>query len=1099
MSSPAAIVTLDRDARREALNPAESFTVRAPAGSGKTELLIQRFLSLLAKVERPESIVAITFTRKAKGEMLERVLRALREAANGAPIEKPHEAVTRELAVAALDRDQQMGWNLLQHPGRLRIQTIDSLCVAITAGMPWLSRMGGMPNIIDDAKLFYVEAARRALAESSCAEDLEVLLSHLDGDSRKAQTSIAAMLAKREQWITLVWEADEKDRILLERALTRLISVPLGRLQEVIQREVRPDVRSAWLELLRSGQSGALPDWPTVSGDALRTWIDLADLMLTKDGAWRKKAPNSDGFKRGNPKFDLWTLVKSQLERHESLLAPLAAVRSLPPPVFSDDQWKVLKAQLHILRLAVAALCQIFEERATVDFAELNIMAKRALHDASGPTDLAFQLDARLEHLLIDEFQDTSRSQFELISKLTENWTPGDGRTLFLVGDPMQSIYRFRQADVGLFLKVEKEGMGHLRPRRLDLALNYRSVPAIVERVNRAFSEIFPEDSDAQTGAVSYTRSQAASNEAENQVTFTAFRKDDVQREAGHVISRVIEARQQNPSSSIAILVRARPHLARILPLLRAHNIPFDAVDIELLESRAVVRDLLALARAMLHPADRIAWLSVLRAPYCGLSLPDMEALVKSRPYATIWECLTDLSGLSEDGRLRAQRLRETLASAQAEKGRWPIRRWVERAWCNLGGPACLEGDWIALADAKAFLDLLESEQAGGDVLDFDQLNRRIKDLFSKPLESASGAQRVQVMTIHKAKGLQFDTVIVPGLGGASKRDDGDLVAFHEFEHDGELFRLLVPIPGWNGEDELYKYVSRLERRKNELERARQLYVAITRAARRLHLCGQINDKDEDQPRPPGGTMLKDLWPTLSAEEQTSFRAGCEIATVAELPRPSAGIRLPVDWRPPELPSQVEWAGAEIIVAERPVHEPKFEWVSETLRHTGTVVHQFLQRMVADSSLLPTSDVVRAALEHAGVAHEDLKSATLKAALALEQALHSQRGRWILSRHQEGRAEYAVAGVVNGEVVRGLVDRTFVDDKGTRWIIDFKTSTHEGAGLEEFLEEEKRRYSGQMERYARIFERMGSPVRLGLYFPLLDAWREWALDENLRS
>jgi ATP-dependent exoDNAse (exonuclease V) beta subunit len=92
----------------------------------------------------------------------------------------------------------------------------------------------------------------------------------------------------------------------------------------------------------------------------------------------------------------------------------------------------------------------------------------------------------------------------------------------------------------------------------------------------------------------------------------------------------------------------------------------------------------------------------------------------------------------------------------------------------------------------------------------------------------------------------------------------------------------------------------------------------------------------------------------------------------------------------------------------------------------------------------------------------------------------------------DSRKEFPVSGVVDGEIVNGRVDRTFVDGNGVRWIIDFKTSSHEGASLEEFLDEQQRRYNGQMNRYARIFSKLGNPVRLGLYFPLLDAWREWA-------
>src|SRR5258708_4360257 len=165
MSSPVFVHQLDDGPRQRALDPTRSFTVRAPAGSGKTELLIQRYLRLLAIVKKPEAIVAITFTRKAAGEMLDRILVALDDAKAEPPVDKPHLEITRELARQVLQRDRELGWDLLEHPGRLRVQTIDSLCMSITGEMPWLARLGGMPRIEEEARRVYEEAAYQTLHE----------------------------------------------------------------------------------------------------------------------------------------------------------------------------------------------------------------------------------------------------------------------------------------------------------------------------------------------------------------------------------------------------------------------------------------------------------------------------------------------------------------------------------------------------------------------------------------------------------------------------------------------------------------------------------------------------------------------------------------------------------------------------------------------------------------------------------------------------------------------------------------------------------------------------------------------------------------------
>src|SRR5215471_2620852 len=218
MSSPVLLPSPDREQRAAALDPARSFAVQAPAGSGKTELLIQRFLRLLASVEQPEAIVAITFTRKAAGEMVERISRALRGEAT--------ESLTRDLAAAAASRDRERGWNLLQHPGRLRVQTIDALCMSIAGQMPWLARLGALPRIEDDTRELYEEAARRTvllIAEPPYREPIETMLRHLDNNAARLRELLAAMLAKREQWLELAVQTADSERAALEQSMTHAL------------------------------------------------------------------------------------------------------------------------------------------------------------------------------------------------------------------------------------------------------------------------------------------------------------------------------------------------------------------------------------------------------------------------------------------------------------------------------------------------------------------------------------------------------------------------------------------------------------------------------------------------------------------------------------------------------------------------------------------------------------------------------------------------------------------------------------------------------------------------------------------------------------
>ena len=1101
MSSPVILHQLDEPQRRAALDPTQSFTVRAPAGSGKTELLIQRFLRLLAIVIKPEAIVAITFTRKAAGEMLDRILAALRDAKAGTPEDKPHLQITRELARQVLQRDRELGWDLLEHPGRLRVQTIDSLCMSITGEMPWLARLGGMPRIEEDARRLYEEAAHQTLLESDPEYQpaLSTLLRHLDNNSTHARDLIATMLASRDQWLNLLKLDDEDARGALEKALSGAVARGLKSVDQCVP----PELRSVWVQVARfaaSNMSGhpeyaAIQDltaWPGPIAVDADVWRGLAKVLLTGKRArseWRKGLSVNCGFPPASKSSKIQCLeLIAALRECDGLLEALGQLRELPPPSYSDTQWEVLRALLRTLKLAVAQLRMVFRAERVIDFMELGIAARDALGQIDNPTEVAYRMDSRIEHLLVDEFQDTSRAQFELLEQLTGGWQPGDGRTLFLGGDPMQSIYRFRQAEVGLFGEAEKKGIGGLPMSSLELRLNRRSRPAIVERVNTLFSNSFPTMNDHDAGAVKYTASLAAREEPDGVVTIDGFVEGEDHLEAARVIQRIRAAQSQDPDGSVAILVRARSHLFAITEALKASKLPFSAVDIDPLADRSIVRDLLALTRAMLDPADRIAWLSLLRAPWCGLTLADLEALVRNRTTAGIWECLQDLGSLAEDGQKRAASLRVVLAETFAEQGRWPLRRWVERVWLRLGGPACLERGEGALQDAAAYFDLLETEQSGADVRDFDRFRKRVADLFAPP-ENPVGPG-LHVLTIHKAKGLEFDTVIVPGLGRRSKSEDKPLVLFHEWRVADGFECLVAPIDETRAKpDELYGYLQSLDRRKNNWERTRQLYVAATRARKNLHLMGHVGNNGE----PAKGSMLSDLWPALTIEERALFRRDDAAALAPPtLPPPDVLRRLPETWRLPELPAPVARQGMTTPDAEP--HEPTFEWVGESLRHIGTVVHAFVQRMKSVDEPGPDAPAIRRVLMHAGVSPLDLEAAGQRVSQALARIRASRRGRWILEPHEDSHSEYAVTGVVGAEVVRGLVDRTFID-QGVRWIIDFKTSEHQGGKLEEFLDEQQRRYRDQMERYAHILLPLGDPVRLGLYFPLLDQWREWAPEQ----
>src|SRR5262249_15577249 len=146
---------------------------------------------------------------------------------------------------------------------------------------------------------------------------------------------------------------------------------------------------------------------------------------------------------------------------------------------YQEEQWQTLEALHHVLRIVVAQLKIVFQQHGKIDYIENSQAALTALGTDDAPTDLTLALDYQIKHILIDEFQDTSNSQYRLLEKITSGWETHDGRTLFLVGDPMQSIYRFREAEVGLFIRARNHGIGQIQLTPLTLSVNFRSVPGI--------------------------------------------------------------------------------------------------------------------------------------------------------------------------------------------------------------------------------------------------------------------------------------------------------------------------------------------------------------------------------------------------------------------------------------------------------------------------------------------------------------------------------------------------------------------------------------------------------------------------------------------
>ena len=1106
-----------KDAAERALarDPQRSVIVQAPAGSGKTELLMQRYLALLTRVTEPEEILAVTFTRKAAAEMRNRILLALQ------PIGSDDKRLpeTAELANAVLQRNSERGWQLLEFPGRLRIRTLDSVNKWLSDSAPVIGDSSAAGTISEQSNELYELAARQTLElvtdTSELGTYIGLVLRHLDNRGERFVKLIAQMLQLRDQWLPLLGRGDlgHGAREFLEGSLRQLIAheleAALKLINETDQQQLPKLLQHAATHLAPSKPDAPicicidLHEFPAADPAALRYWRAIADFLLLQnesDGPTFRKAVNkSQGFPMpkdgGSAEINLQ--AKALFERlapNSALADALSVIRKLPEPEYSDMQWEALEALVRVLPAAAAQLNLVFWEQNQTDYIQIAQQALAAFGSAEAPTDLALRLDYRISHILIDEFQDTSRAQFQLLEKLTAGWIDGDGRTLFAVGDPMQSIYRFRQAEVALFDRLWNQGIGQLRLTPVMLTTNFRSAPPIVNWVNKTFTVLMPARSQAPNGAVPFAASTAFKDADTDAAEphLHAFAEPARVDEACAIADIVQATLAQSATDTVGILVRTR-HQARLLvPELRKRGIAFAGEGLEQPGQTSIEQDLLTLTRALTHAGDRTAWLALLRAPWCGLCLNDMAALCEGDWRHTVYEQMHDgdlVACLSTDGQMRLKRLREELETILPRVGRLPVRDCIEGAWQQLGGPATLT-DTRDLALARQFFATLDQYDEGGSIAEAWHLHERLPE---RDDQSVPEQIRVHLLTIFKAKGLEYDTVILPALDGTTRQDDKAVLAWHELpDSSGNIRYLMAPVEAVGGADDaIHGLIRRFSSEQARLEYDRLLYVAATRARKKLHLCFELRrNKLGDVLTPRKGSLLSRLWPVISSN-YAAFSAppGTEESR-EEWVQPRIR-RLPLEPHLVPAPERLRDSRG----SANPPSEPDltFDWAGSDAMRIGSVIHRCLQFIAEQQSSSGCDDEsIRSMLQEEGIAHAALGSAVAKVNKALEHTLADPRGRWLLAAHQDAVCEYSLTIFKNDDFQRLILDRSFVCEDGNRWIIDYKSSTHEGGNLPGFIQSELQRYREQLLNYRDALRRIepDRPVRVALYFPLLQVFSE---------
>ncbi len=1041
MSSQTRPAPPDQPQRNRALDPGRSILVQAPAGSGKTDLLTRRFLRLLAEVEEPGQVVAITFTNAAAAEMRHRILSELENAAgfgdpkdersveesddrgrsrqgmtlvvpqtpqnrngalapggaiSGASLSDPFSMAA--LARRALEHSQALGWKLLDLPAQLRISTIDSFCRDLALQQPLLSGLGGGLDIAEQPTELYRRAARQTLERLGQADPVLSQPSKISSSgattagrrwktcsspcSRSATAGCTAS-SSAASWIgTLCASAWNAPSPTLSAKPSPAWASSFTRFPRPLRScsnwPASPALQTGGQLHRELAELAEFPTGPFSSGDALEeartAWLGLASLLLTGSGTFRKAVDKRLGFPadRKREKAQLLGMIE-QLKTVPGLESALAAVANLPPARYTEDDWQIVRACFTLLRHAAAELQVVFAEAGAVDFIEVAQIAQRVLCGEDGlPTDAAMAVSDGIRHMLVDEFQDTSRRQHRLLASLVAAWPERPGRTCFAVGDPMQSIYFFRDADAELFPRVQSIGLEipDAEPLLFDfvpLKANFRTAPSLVTRLNEVFGQVFAANDGsgvafssaepAREGASSpdprlklhlnfvpqAARGKAADPEtsAKREEARTAQAEEIVALIRGH-LDRMEQARARGEKYRIAVLGRARTALAPIAQALRQAEIPFRAVDLEKLATRPEVLDALALARALLNPCDRVAWLGLLRAPWCGLSLSDLHCLTSADDPLLLARAVPELLAerlllLSEEGRGGAARVLQALDSATALRATQPtasLGTWLEQVWLALGGADCV--DRTARANLDLLWSCLDRLPGGAEDLLGPALETALDKLTAQPDPGANTDAGVQLMTIHKSKGLEFEVVIVPDLQAGGGNGSRKMLSWLERglahpDDSGEITEFLIaPLPR-KGDDRgtAKQWVDCVYRDRESQEMRRILYVAATRAREELHFFARPAFKAESDGTlslpSPSASLLATAWPALEVEVRARFEewntaradsqasknqvldsiaaeGASNLLLMPSPPKPTMLRRLPPDWAGSQSP-----------------------------------------------------------------------------------------------------------------------------------------------------------------------------------------------------
>ena len=750
----------DQKQRQEALNPQYSFLVKAPAGSGKTTLLIARIEQLL-KVSHPSQITALTFTKNSAKEMAQRL----------------HEKNPQATEV--------------------QIATYDAWIAKLLRKLsPEVS-----PPITQNPEVLYQMAWKQAFAsaQNDIHHPLSDILNHHWQLFPLLKKTCIHMLGKRDQWLPLMFEehstwVTHQWQMMFDHCYQDLIGL----------------MGAHWLPLRALFNHCQGTEITTVKND-LDEVIQMAQWLLTKTGTVRKptqkmgfepKSSAKDPLKATQMKEE-YLRISDTIQENPNLLRLwqiFQKVQTNHVPTFLEHIARFLPELIAHLKL-------VFQEQHEVDYCEnaLNLLNILKSKTAQHHPELR-----QTQHLLLDEFQDTSPLQYAILGAFIDEWSDDQDSSLFLVGDPMQSIYGFRNADVRLILNIEKQKRFHHLPiKTLQLKTNFRSNQALIAFQNQVFSDLMSPQMDINWCDIVYQPSIGIAK------SVPCVHQYDLEEDK---YTQILHRLQQLPTNeTIGILTPTRKSGLNILTHLQSHlNEPILGTGLSQLTQTPLIHDTLILFHAIHHPFCHLTWSALFLTPWINVSFSELQAWCQKNQKKSLY-----LEALNQPSYGIPHQISQLIH--EQKRTHTPFQTLITAL--NYFDPKILNHP-----DLQSLLTALEQLQ-----IPFENLSELF--MWANQIEHSQteSKSRICITTIHQSKGLEYDHVILPDLNNTTPPTKPDIISIDSWINQ----KMPLPITLMASPvDASYhqNILNLLQKYKIQQEKKRLLYVALTRAKQGLHL-----------------------------------------------------------------------------------------------------------------------------------------------------------------------------------------------------------------------------------------------------------------------